>query len=71
MRQATAGRATFLSASAGAFQLRLGLVMQFDDTDAGKRFIAAWQQALMIVDTGGGHSSTPPPTPAPAATPAK
>jgi len=47
------------------------LVMQFDGTDAGKRFIAAWQQARMIVDTGGGHNSTPAPTPAPAATPAK
>ena len=47
------------------------LVMQFDGTDAGKRFIAAWQQARMIVDTGGGHSSTPAPTPAPATTPAK
>lgn len=43
------------------------LVMQFDGTDAGKQFIAAWKQARMILDTGGGHASTP--TPAPAAKP--
>ncbi len=47
------------------------LVMQFDGTPAGQRFIAAWKQARMIVNTGGGHSSTPTPTPAPVATPAK
>jgi hypothetical protein len=39
------------------------LVMQFDGTDAGKRFIEAWKRARIIVDTGGGHGSTPPPTP--------
>jgi len=46
--------------------------LQFDGTDAGKRFIEAWKRARVIVDTGGGHSSTttpPAPTPAPAATP--
>ena len=47
------------------------LVLQFDGTDAGKRFIEAWKRARIIVDTGGGHSSTPTPTPAPATTPAK
>jgi hypothetical protein len=47
------------------------LLMQFDGTDAGKRFIAAWQQARMIVDSGGGHSSTPTPPPAPATMPGK
>jgi len=45
------------------------LVLQFDGTDAGKRFIAAWKQARMIVNTGGGHSSPPTPAPAPATTP--
>jgi len=47
------------------------LVVQFDGNDAGKRFIEAWKRARIIVDTGGGHSSsgnaptppTPPPTP--------
>jgi hypothetical protein len=43
------------------------LVLQFDGTDAGKRFIEAWKRARIIVDTGGGHSNggtppTPPPT---------
>jgi hypothetical protein len=38
------------------------LVLQFDGTDAGKRFIEAWKSARMIVDTGGGHAA-PPPTP--------
>ena len=44
------------------------LVMQFDGTDAGKRFIEAWKRARIIVDTGGGHNATPPP-PIPPATP--
>ena len=43
------------------------LVLQFDGTDAGKRFIEAWKRARIIVDTGGGHANggtppTPPPT---------
>jgi hypothetical protein len=54
------------------------LVVQFDGTDPGKRFIQAWKQARMIVDSGG-HSTAPAPapatgtttTPAPAATPQK
>jgi hypothetical protein len=46
------------------------LVLQFDGTDAGKRFIEAWKRARIIVDTGGGHTATPAPTPTPAATPA-
>ena len=42
------------------------LVLQFDGTDAGKRFIEAWKHARAIVDSGGGHGGTPPtPTPAP------
>lgn len=42
------------------------LVLQFDGTDAGKRFIEAWKRARIIVDSGGGGgSSTTPPTPAP------
>ena len=43
------------------------LVLQFDGSDAGKRFIEAWKRARMIVDSGGGHANsggTPaPPTP--------
>ena len=47
------------------------LVLQFDGTDAGKRYIEAWKRARIIVDTGGGHSNgnTPTPAPAPATTP--
>jgi hypothetical protein len=41
------------------------LVMQYDGTVAGKRFIEAWKRARIIVDTGGGHSGTPAPTPTP------
>jgi hypothetical protein len=40
------------------------LVLQFDSTDAGKRFIEAWKRARIIVDSGGGHGSTPPTPPA-------
>jgi hypothetical protein len=42
------------------------LVIQFDGTDLGQRFIAAWKQARMIVNIGshgGGNSPTPPPAP--------
>ena len=46
------------------------IVLQFDDTDEGKRFIEAWKRARIIVDTGGGRANglTPPtpPTPPPA-----
>ncbi len=45
------------------------LALQFDGTDAGKRFIEAWKRARNIVDTGGGHSGTPPAPPTPPATP--
>jgi hypothetical protein len=45
------------------------LVLQFDGTDAGKRFIEAWKRARIIVDSGGGHGNGgTPPTP-PSATP--
>jgi hypothetical protein len=49
------------------------LVLQFDGTDAGKRFIEAWKRARIIVDTGGGHSNggTPPTPPTPPATAGK
>jgi hypothetical protein len=47
------------------------LALQFDGTDAGKRFIEAWKRARIIVDTGGGHSGTPPTPPTPPATPGK
>jgi hypothetical protein len=39
------------------------LVMQFDGTDAGKRFIEAWKRARNIVISGGGHNAAPAPTP--------
>jgi len=40
------------------------LVLQFDGTDAGKRFIEAWKRARIIVDSGGGGGTSPtPPTP--------
>jgi hypothetical protein len=42
-----------------------------DGTDAGKRFIEAWKRARIIVDTGGGHGSTPPTPPTPPTTPGK
>ena len=44
------------------------LALQFDGTDAGKRFIEAWKRARIIVDsgTGRGNGGTPP---APAKTP--
>lgn len=45
------------------------LAIQFDGTDAGKRFIEAWKRARIIVDTGGGHGGTPPAPPTPPATP--
>jgi hypothetical protein len=47
------------------------LTLQFDGTDAGKRFIEAWKRARIIVDTGGGHGNggTPPTPPTPPATP--
>jgi hypothetical protein len=47
------------------------LVLQFDGTDAGKRFIEAWKRARIIVDTSGGHSGTPPTPPTPPSTPGK
>jgi hypothetical protein len=47
------------------------LALQFDGTDAGKRFIEAWKRARNIVDTGGGHGGTPPTPPTPPATPGK
>jgi hypothetical protein len=31
--------------------------LQFDGTDAGKRFIEAWKRARIIVDSGGGHAN--------------
>jgi hypothetical protein len=40
------------------------LVIQFDTTDAGRRFIAAWQGARTIVDAGHGPSPQPPAPPA-------
>ncbi len=44
------------------------MALQFDGTEAGKRFVEAWKRARIIVDTGGGHTPPipPPPTPPPA-----
>ena len=44
------------------------LVLQFDGTPAGQRFIEAWKRARIIVDSGGGQA-TPPTPPAPTPTP--
>ena len=44
------------------------LVLQFDTSDAGRRFGEAWKQARVIVDVGGGRS-TPPATPTPVPAP--
>lgn len=42
------------------------LVVQFDGSEPGKRFIEAWKRARIIVDTGGGQGGgTPPPAPTP------
>ena len=42
------------------------LVLQFDGTEAGLRFIEAWKRARIIVDAGGGGGATPtPPAPTP------
>ena len=43
------------------------LVVQFDGSEPGKRFIEAWKRSRIIVDSGGGHSTggTPPTPPAP------
>lgn len=43
------------------------LVLQFDGTEAGRRFIEAWRRARIIVDLGGGPNP-PEPAPAPPAT---
>ncbi len=40
------------------------LVIQFDGTEAGRRFISAWKQSRIIIDAGHGPGETPtPPTP--------
>lgn len=46
------------------------LVLQFEGGDPGLRFKEAWRRACIIVDTGGGHTATPPTAPAPAPSPA-
>lgn len=38
------------------------LVVQFDGSDPGKPFIEPWKRARMIMDSGGGHVGTRPPT---------
>jgi hypothetical protein len=47
------------------------ILVMLDEDEAGqeKRFIEAWKRARIIVDTGGGHSGTPPTPPTPPATP--
>jgi hypothetical protein len=48
------------------------LVLQFDGTDSGNRFVEAWGRARIIVDTGGGRANggTPPTLPLPTPPPA-
>lgn len=41
------------------------LVIQFDTTDLGQRFIEAWKGARIIVDAGGGHGGGEKPAPSP------
>ena len=41
------------------------MALQFDGTEAAKRFVEAWKRARIIVDTGGGHSNGGTPTPPP------
>ncbi len=41
------------------------LVVQFHGTEAGRRFIDAWQQARTIVDAGHGPTTPAPPSPTP------
>ena len=41
------------------------LVLQFDGTDASKRFLEARKRARIIVDKGGGDTPAAPPEPAP------
>lgn len=45
------------------------IVLQFDGTDVGRRFIEAWSRARIIVDAGGG-GGTPPTPPKPPTPPA-
>ena len=45
------------------------LVLQFDGTDAGQRFMAAWKHARSIYDAGHGPGQDTPPTPTPPVTP--
>jgi len=49
------------------------LVLQFDGTPEGRRFVEAWKRARIIVDVGCGHggSDTPPAPPAAPTTPAQ
>jgi hypothetical protein len=46
------------------------LVLQFNGSDTAARFQEAWKRARIIVDTGGGHTGTPPAPPAPPTPPA-
>ena len=41
------------------------LVVQFDGSEPGKRFIEAWKRARIIVDSGGGSGTSPTPAPTP------
>jgi hypothetical protein len=43
------------------------MALQFDGTEAGRRFVEAWKRARIIVDTGGGHGGTETPPAAPPA----
>ena len=39
------------------------LVVQFSGSEDGDRFVDAWKHARIIVDSGGGRSTSVPPTP--------
>ena len=45
------------------------LVVQFDGSEPGKRFIEAWKRARIIVDSGSGQGGGTTPTPSPTPTP--
>ena len=45
------------------------LALQYDQTAAGRAFIAAWFQARNVIDSGHGPTPTPTPSPTPTPTP--
>ena len=41
------------------------IVLQYDETEAGRSFIAQWQTARIVIELGHGPTPTPTPTPTP------